>query len=84
MLDRVEDEIAFGLENGAVPPAEMRMRVEEVLHLLDLAPLRDRSLETLSGGERQRVAIARAIVHRASWCLTSPRRSSTPSRPRTC
>jgi energy-coupling factor transport system ATP-binding protein len=64
VLDRVEDEIAFGLENGAVPPAEMRVRVEEVLHLLDLTPLRDRALDTLSGGERQRVAIATALVFR--------------------
>ena len=40
---------------------EMRVRVEEVLDLLDLAPLRQRRLETLSGGERQRVAIARAL-----------------------
>ncbi|MFN2270104.1 MAG: ABC transporter ATP-binding protein [Anaerolineae bacterium] len=64
VLDRVEDEIAFGLENGAVPPAEMRVRVEEVLRLLDLAPLRARSLDTLSGGERQRVAIAAALAFR--------------------
>ncbi|NLF02809.1 MAG: energy-coupling factor ABC transporter ATP-binding protein [Anaerolineales bacterium] len=64
VLDRVEDEIAFGLENGAVPPAEMRVRVEEVLHLLDLASLRDRALDTLSGGERQRVAIAAALAFR--------------------
>jgi energy-coupling factor transporter ATP-binding protein EcfA2 len=64
VLDRVEDEIAFGLENGAVPPAEMRVRVEEVLDLLDLAPLRDRALDTLSGGERQRVAIAAALAFR--------------------
>jgi energy-coupling factor transport system ATP-binding protein len=64
VLDRVEDEIAFALENSAVPPAEMRLRVEEVLHLLDLAPLRDRSLEMLSGGEKQRVAIAAALAFR--------------------
>ena len=64
VLDRVEDEIAFALENAAVSPAEMRVRVEEVLHLLDLAPLRDRSLDTLSGGEKQRVAIAAALAFR--------------------
>jgi energy-coupling factor transport system ATP-binding protein len=64
VLDRVEDEIAFALENAAVPPAEMRVRVEEVLHLLDLASLRDRSLDTLSGGEKQRVAIAAALAFR--------------------
>jgi energy-coupling factor transporter ATP-binding protein EcfA2 len=64
VLDRVEDEIAFALENAAIPPAEMRVRVEEVLTLLDLAPLRERPLETLSGGEKQRVAIAAALAFR--------------------
>ncbi len=60
VVDRVEDEIAFALENGAVPPVEMRARVEQVLDLLDLVPLRERALETLSGGQKQRVAIAEA------------------------
>jgi len=64
VVDRVEDEIAFALENAAVPPDEMRLRVEEVLHLLDIIPLRHRPLETLSGGERQRVAIATALAFR--------------------
>lgn len=64
VLDRVEDEIAFALENAAMPRQEMRVRVEEVLDLLDLAALRERQLETLSGGERQRVAIAAALAFR--------------------
>lgn len=64
VLDRVEDEIAFALENVAMPPQEMRVRVEETLDLLDLASLRDRRLETLSGGERQRVAIAAVLAFR--------------------
>lgn len=64
VFDRVEDEIVFALENAAVPPGEMRLRVEEVLHLLGLAPLRDRQLDTLSGGEKQKVAIATALVLR--------------------
>jgi energy-coupling factor transporter ATP-binding protein EcfA2 len=64
VMDRVEDEVAFALENAALPRQEMRVRVEEVLDLLDLAPLRDRPLETLSGGERQRVAIAAALALR--------------------
>ena len=62
VLDRVEDEIAFGLENAAVAPAEIAERVEAVLRLLDLLPLRRRALNTLSGGERQRVAIAAALA----------------------
>ncbi len=64
VLDQVEDEIAFALENAALPPQEMRVRVEEVLELLDLAPLRHRRLDTLSGGEKQRVAIAAALALR--------------------
>jgi len=40
------------------------VRVEEVLNLLDLAPLRNRTLQTLSGGEKQRVAIAAALAFR--------------------
>ncbi|OGO32352.1 MAG: hypothetical protein A2136_07160 [Chloroflexi bacterium RBG_16_54_11] len=62
VVDRVEDEIAFSLENVAMPPSEMERRVGEALQILELAPLRSRPLETLSGGERQRLAIAAALV----------------------
>ena len=64
VMDRVEDEIAFALENAAMSPQEMRVRVEETLDLLDLDPLRARALKTLSGGERQRVAIGAALALR--------------------
>ncbi|MEA3334704.1 MAG: ATP-binding cassette domain-containing protein [Chloroflexota bacterium] len=62
VTDRVEDELAFGMENLALPPALMRKRVEEVLDQLTIAPLRDRYLSTLSGGEKQRVAIAAVLA----------------------
>jgi energy-coupling factor transporter ATP-binding protein EcfA2 len=64
ILDHVEPEIAFGMEQAAIPPQEMRVRMEEVLSLLDLTPLRARPLHTLSGGERQRTAIACALALR--------------------
>jgi len=64
VMDRVEDEIAFALENATTPPEEMRARVEEALAQLHLTPLRQRKLETLSGGEKQRVAIASALALR--------------------
>ncbi|MEO8292824.1 MAG: ATP-binding cassette domain-containing protein [Actinomycetota bacterium] len=62
VLDRVEDELAYGMENLAVPPERMRRRVEEMLDLLGIEPLRDRSVRSISGGERQRVAIGAALA----------------------
>jgi energy-coupling factor transporter ATP-binding protein EcfA2 len=59
---RVDDELAFGMEQLGVPPVTMRKRVEEVLDLLGIAALRDREIVTLSGGERQRVAVAAALA----------------------
>lgn len=64
VVEQVEAEIAFGLENQAIPPQAMRIQVEEVLELLELSMLRERPLSTLSGGERQRVAIASALALR--------------------
>jgi energy-coupling factor transport system ATP-binding protein len=64
VVDRVEDEIAFALENEAVPPGEMQTTVTEILNELGLTDLRNRRIETLSGGERQRVAIAAALALR--------------------
>lgn len=69
VLDRVEDEIAYSLENLGVEASAMRRRVEEVLDLLALDALRDRSIRSLSGGERQRVAIAAAMSARPSVLL---------------
>ena len=62
VVDRVEDEIAFSLENVALPRSSMESRMDEALDLLGLKELRKRRLATLSGGERQRVAIAAALV----------------------
>lgn len=60
----VEDEIAFGLENFAVEPAEMERRITEALDLIGISGLRYRSTTELSGGQKQRVAIAAAIALR--------------------
>ncbi len=62
VAERVEDELAFGMENLGVPRLTMRKRVEEMLDLLGIAALRDRPLASLSGGEQQRVAIASALA----------------------
>ena len=62
VTDIVEEELAFGMETLNLAPDVMRKRVEEVLDLLSLAHLRNRSIATLSGGEQQRVAIGSALV----------------------
>ncbi|HEY4689375.1 MAG TPA: energy-coupling factor transporter ATPase [Anaerolineae bacterium] len=69
VTERVEDELAFGMENLGVPPLTMRKRVEEVLDLLGIAALRDRPVASLSGGEQQRVAIASALALQPSILL---------------
>jgi energy-coupling factor transport system ATP-binding protein len=60
----VEREVAFGLENAAVPRAEMHDRVDEALAGLSIEHLRGRRLATLSGGERQRVQLAAVLAMR--------------------
>ncbi len=62
VTDRVEDEVAYGMEQLGVDPAAMRKRVEETLDLIGIAHLRHRALTTLSGGEQQRVAIASVLA----------------------
>ncbi len=62
VVDRVEADVAFVLENLGLPDEAMRRRVEEVLDALGIAHLRDRNPATLSGGERQRAAIAGALA----------------------
>ncbi len=62
VVDQVEGDIAFVLENLGMDPPAMRRRVEEVLDALGIAHLRNRSPGTLSGGEQQRCAIAGALA----------------------
>jgi energy-coupling factor transport system ATP-binding protein len=58
----VEREVAFGLENAALPRARMYDRVEGALAALAIGHLRGRRLATLSGGERQRVQLAAVLA----------------------
>lgn len=64
VMDNVEDELAFGLENAAIPLSQMKERIEDTLAALEIEHLRHRRVESLSGGEKQKVAIAAALVLR--------------------
>ena len=58
----VFDELAYGLGNLGVPRDEMIARVERMLELTKLGPLRDRNPFELSGGQQQRVALASILI----------------------
>lgn len=54
--------IAFGLENKKVKKQDIKKKVEEVLHMVELQGVEDKYPRELSGGMQQRVALARAIA----------------------
>lgn len=58
----VERDVAFGLENLAVPTPEIRRRVDEALAVAGLESLARRPPHLLSEGEKQRVALASTLA----------------------
>lgn len=65
----VEQNILAVLETLSLDGQQRRERLEELLDLMGLAPLREHQAYTLSGGERRRVEIARALVISPSFML---------------
>ncbi len=57
------DNIAFGLKIKKMPKDEIKLKVKEMLRLVNLQGFENRSITSLSGGQQQRVAIARALVN---------------------
>ncbi|MDO8484148.1 MAG: ATP-binding cassette domain-containing protein [Candidatus Limnocylindrales bacterium] len=62
VMDRVEDDVAFGLENRGWPRRRMQARVPEVLAAVGLAGFERRHARELSGGEQQRLALAGVLA----------------------
>lgn len=62
VTDRVDEELAYVLEQLGTEEGLMRSRVEETIDLLGLEELRNRPLRELSGGEQQRVAIGSVLA----------------------
>lgn len=58
----VFDEVAFGPLQMGWSSADVAAKVEETLHLMGIADLRNRAPYRLSGGEKKRVALASVIV----------------------
>ncbi len=66
---KVEDEVAFGPCNLALPQPEIERRVEHSLKSMDILQLRERSVFALSGGQKQRLAIADVLAMEADILL---------------
>ncbi|MEU6383887.1 ATP-binding cassette domain-containing protein [Streptomyces bauhiniae] len=80
VTDTVEEELAYAMEQLAIPPGTMRKRVEETLDLLGLADLRHRALHELSGGQQQRVAIGSVLTaHPRVLVLDEPTSALDPT-----
>jgi energy-coupling factor transport system ATP-binding protein len=80
VTDTVEEELAYGMEQLAVPPDVMRRRVEETLDLLGLHDLRHRALREISGGQQQRVAIGAVLTaHPRVLVLDEPTSALDPT-----
>lgn len=56
------DDVAFGLENLGLPPAEIRERVDRALKTVGLDDLAARPPHQLSGGQKQRLALAGVLA----------------------
>lgn len=63
----VEEDIAFGPENLGIPPAEIRLRVEEALARVHMEAFRKKAPHQLSGGQKQRIAIAGVLAMRPKY-----------------
>jgi energy-coupling factor transporter ATP-binding protein EcfA2 len=62
VMTGVQAEIAFGLENLGLPPAEMFRRVAEVVSFLNLTPIKLSFTAGLSGGQKQKLALASILA----------------------
>ena len=79
----LEEEVAFGLENLAVPRAEMDARIDEALDWVGLRARRGERIDVLSGGQKQRLALACVLVAAArSAGLRRADRATGPGRAR--
>ena len=80
VTDTVEEELAYAMEQLAIPADVMRRRVEETLDLLGIAELRARPMRTLSGGQQQRVAIGSVLTaHPRVLVLDEPTSALDPT-----
>jgi len=65
----VEDNLLIAAEAAGLDKPRQKMRIERLLELFNIEPIRRRIGIQLSGGERRRVEIARALVGKPKFLL---------------
>ncbi len=78
VMNRVEDDVAFGPENLGLPREEIAERVRSSLEALGLVEIGGRLIEDLSPGQKQRVAIAGALAMRPRFLVLDEPTSLLP------
>jgi energy-coupling factor transport system ATP-binding protein len=66
VMPRVEEEVAFGLENLGLPQADMPERITSALAQVRLQDRPRAWVDSLSGGQKQRLALASILALRPS------------------
>ncbi|WP_169306768.1 ABC transporter ATP-binding protein [Cohnella pontilimi] len=62
VVDSVEHELAFGMENFGMERSAMRRRMAEIAGFFGLEPLLSRRTDELSGGQKQTVNLASVLM----------------------
>jgi len=65
----VEDNLLVAAQAGEMDARQMERRIEDLLEMFNIEPIRNRKGISLSGGERRRVEIARALVNEPKFLL---------------
>lgn len=62
LMEKVIAELAFGLENLAIPLEDIEARIQEITQIFSLHDLIPRRVNELSGGQKQTIALASLLA----------------------